>query len=173
MKTRRLVWLSLVGVLMLGTSLGWAEQPRYGGTLRIAWPGDPAFFDANQGPAQGAPAGWLMNNMYNSLLKLTPPPELKIVPELATSWEVLDGGKTYVFHLEEGVTFHDGTEFDAQVAKWNIDRILDPDVKAWVRPFYEEIDQVEVVDQYTCVFRAKVATDSGRNLPPIPVEGCH
>ena len=96
MKTHRLVWLSLVGVLVLWTSLGLAEQPRYGGTLRIAWPGDPAFFDANQGPAQGAPAGWLMNNMYNSLLKLTPPPELTVVPELAKSWEVLDEGKTYV-----------------------------------------------------------------------------
>ena len=53
MKTHRLVWLSLVGVLVLWASLGWAEQPRYGGTLRIAWPGDPAFFDANQGSAQG------------------------------------------------------------------------------------------------------------------------
>src|SRR5215831_10204003 len=56
------------------------------------------------------------------------PPELKIVPDLAKSWEVLDGGKTYVFHLEEGVKFHDGTDFDAEVAKWNIDRILDPEV---------------------------------------------
>src|SRR2546427_284691 len=155
MKMRRLVWGSLLVVMGLWTSLGGAEQPRYGGTLRIAWPGDPAFFDANQGPAQGAPAGWLMNNMYNSLLKLTPPPELKIVPELATSWEVLDGGKTYVFHLEEGVKFHDGTDFDAQVAKWNVDRILDPEVKAWVRPFYEDIDQVEVVDTYTLRVRMK------------------
>jgi ABC-type transport system substrate-binding protein len=155
MKMRRLVWVSLLVVMGLWTSLGWAEEPRYGGILRIAWPGDPAFFDANQGPAQGAPAGWLMNNMYNSLLKLTPPPELKIVPELAKSWEVLDEGQTYVFHLEEGVKFHDGTDFDAQVAKWNIDRILDPEVKAWVRPFYEEIDQVEVVDQYTLRIRMK------------------
>ena len=156
MKTCRLVWLSLVGVLVLWTSQGWTgEQPRYGGTLRIAWPGDPAFFDANQGPAQGAPAGWLMNNMYNSLLKLTPPPELTIVPELAKSWEVLDEGKTYVFHLEEGVKFHDGTDFDAQVAKWNIDRIRDPEVKAWVRPYYEDIDQVEAVDTYTLRVRMK------------------
>src|SRR3989475_7214668 len=155
MKMRRLVWGSLLVVMGLWTSLGGAEQPRYGGTLRIAWPGDPAFFDANQGPAQGAPAGWLMNNMYNSLLKLTPPPELKIVPELATSWEVLDGGKTYVFHLEEGVKFHDGTDFDAQVAKWNVDRILDPEVKAWVRPYYEDIDQVEAVDTYTLRVRMK------------------
>ena len=103
MKIRRLVWGSLLVMMGLWASLGWAEQPRYGGTLRIAWPGDPAFFDANQGPAQGAPAGWLMNNMYNSLLKLTSPPELKIVPELAKSWEVLDEGKTYVFHLEEEI----------------------------------------------------------------------
>ena len=155
MKTRRLVWCSLLVVVVLWTVLGWAQQPRYGGTLRIAWPGDPAFFDANQGPAQGAPAAWLMHNMYNSLLKLTPPPELNIVPELAKSWEVLDEGKTYLFHLEEGVKFHDGTDFDAQVAKWNIDRILDPEVKAWVRPYYEDIDHVEAVDTSTLRVRMK------------------
>jgi ABC-type transport system substrate-binding protein len=155
MKTRWLAWCSLLVVVVLWTSVGWAEQPRYGGTLRIAWPGDPAFFNANQGPAQGAPAAWLVHNMYNSLLTLTPPPELKIVPDLAKSWEILDGGKTYVFHLEEGVQFHDGTDFDAQVAKWNVDRILDPEVKAWVRPYYEDIDQVEAVDKYTLRIRMK------------------
>src|SRR5712691_5213825 len=154
MKTRRLTWCSLL-VVVLWTGLGWGEQPRYGGTLRIAWPGDPAFFDANQGPAQGAPAAWLVHNMYNSLLKLTPPPELNIVPDLAKSWEVLDAGKTYIFHLEEGVKFHDGTDFDAQVAKWNVDRILDPEMKAWVRPYYEDIDQVEAVDIYTLRVRMK------------------
>src|SRR5713101_5989328 len=155
MKTCRLVWFSLLVAVVLWTSPGWAEQPRYGGTLRIAWPGDPAFFNANQGPAQGAPAAWLMHNMYNSLLTLTPPPELKIVPDLAKSWEVLDEGKTYIFHLQEGVTFHDGTDFDAQAAKWNIERIRDPEVKAWVRPYYEDIDQVEAVDTYTLRVRMK------------------
>jgi glutathione transport system substrate-binding protein len=64
-------------------------------------------------------------------------------------------GKTYVFHLEEGVKFHDGTDFDAQVAKWNIDRILNPEVKAWVRPYYEDIDRVEAVDTYTLRVRMK------------------
>lgn len=155
MKTRRLTWFSLLVIVTLWTGVGWAEQPTSGGTLRIAWPGDPAFFDANQGPAQGAPAAWLGHNIYNSLLKLTPPPELKIAPDLAKSWEMLDGGKTYVFHLEEGVKFHDGTDFDAQVAKWNFDRIRDPEVKSWVRPYYEDIDQVEVVDTYTLRVRMK------------------
>src|SRR5215831_4343394 len=145
----RLVGFTLLVVVVLWTSLGWAEQPRYGGTLRIAWPGDPAFFNANQGPAQGAPAAWLVHNMYNSLLTLTPPPELKIVPDLAKSWEVLDEGQTYLFHLEQGVQFHDGTAFNAQAAKWNIDRILDPEVHSWVQPFYTAIDRVEAVDTST------------------------
>src|SRR5216684_8190546 len=155
MKMRRLVWCSLLVVGVLWTGLGWAQPPRYGGTLRLALPGDPAFYNANQGPAQGAQAGWTGSNIWNSLLTITPPPELKIVPELAKSWDVLDEGRTYVFRLEEGVKFHDGTDFDATAAKWNIDRILDPEVKSWVRTYYEDIIQVEVVDKYTLRIRLK------------------
>ena len=155
MKTRQLVWFSLLVVVLLWPRLGWAQQPRYGGTLRLALPGDPAFYDANQGPAPGAQAFWTGNNVYNSLLTITPPPELKLVPDLAKSWEILDEGKTYIFHLEEGVKFHDGTDFDAAAAKWNIERILDPEVKSWVRPYYEEVAQVEAVDKYTLRMRMK------------------
>jgi hypothetical protein len=39
--------------------------------------------------------------------------------------------------------------------------------RGYIRP------QNQVVEETVCVFRAKVATDSGRNLPPIPAEGCH
>ena len=155
MKTCRLVWLSLLVGLGLWTGLGWAQQPKPGGTLRIALPGDPAFYNAHQGPAMGAQAFETSNNIYNSLLSTTPPPELKIIPDLAKSWEVLDEGRTYVFHLHEGVTFHDGTDFDAQAAKWNIDRIIDPEVKSWIRPYYEAIEQVEAVDKYTLRIRLK------------------
>ena len=155
MKTCRLVLPSVLIVLVLQLGLSWAQTPKYGGALRIALSGEPAFFNANQGPAPGAPAFFISNSIYNSLLTLTPPPELKIEPDLATSWDVLDGGRTYVFHLQEGVKFHDGTDFNAQVAKWNIDRIRDPEVKAWVRPYYEDIDQVEAVDTSTLRVRMK------------------
>src|SRR5262249_20061424 len=155
MKTRWQVWLSLFVVVVGWTGLGWTQQPRYGGTLRLALPGDPAFYNANQGPAPGAQAGWTGSNIYNSLLTITPPPALTIVPALAKSLDVLDDGRTYVFHLEEGVTFHDGTAFDAAAAKWNIDRILDPAVHSWVRTYYEDITQVEAVDTYTLRIRLK------------------
>src|SRR5712691_12623945 len=121
MNIRQIVLCSLIVTLVLWSGLGWTQQPKPGGTMRLALAGDLTFFNANQGPAPGYFTFWVWNNIFNSLLTLTPPPELKIVPELATSWEVLDGGKTYIFRLEEGVQFHDGTAFDAQVAKWNFD----------------------------------------------------
>jgi peptide/nickel transport system substrate-binding protein len=149
MRGRWLFLLSLIGAVVIGSSLGWGQQPKPGGTLRIAMPGDMTFFNANQGPAPGYFTFWVWNNIFNSLLTMTPPPELKVVPELAKSWEVQDGGETWIFHLQEGVKFHDGTDFDAAAAKWNFERILDPETHSWVRPYYTSIDQVEAVDKYT------------------------
>ena len=41
---------------------------------------------------------------------------------LAESWEVSDDGLTHTLKSALGVTFHDGTPFNAEVAKWNLDR---------------------------------------------------
>lgn len=44
-------------------------------------------------------------------------------PGLATRWEqAADDPKTWIFHLREGVAFHDGTPFDADAVIWNLDR---------------------------------------------------
>src|SRR5690606_1772983 len=46
----------------------------------------------------------------------------KVIPQLAKAWEVSDDGLTYVFELQRGVKFHDGTAFNAQSAKFSLDR---------------------------------------------------
>jgi len=48
----------------------------------------------------------------------------KIEPELAKSWEILDGGKTLLFHLREDATFHDGSPVTAEDVKWSFDRAV-------------------------------------------------
>jgi peptide/nickel transport system substrate-binding protein len=45
----------------------------------------------------------------------------EILPWLASAWEVSEDGKTFTFTLQEGVTFSDGTAFDAEVVKANLD----------------------------------------------------
>ncbi|MGC4377014.1 ABC transporter substrate-binding protein [Fictibacillus sp. Mic-4] len=46
----------------------------------------------------------------------------KVVPGLAKSWEMSKDGKTYTFHLEKGVKFHDGTPFNADAVVYNFNR---------------------------------------------------
>jgi ABC-type transport system substrate-binding protein len=149
MQRRRLLVGSLALAVLLSASAWGADQPKPGGTIRLAIPGDMTFFNGNQGPAPGYNTFWVWNNIFNGLVTMSPPPDFKVVPELAKSWDILEGGKVYVFHLVQGVKFHDGTDFDAAAAKWNFDRILDPEVKSWVRVYYDDIDKVEAVDKYT------------------------
>jgi len=140
---------TLVLAIGLISSVWAADTPKSGGTIKMAIPGDMTFFNGNQGPAPGYNTFWVWNNIFNGLVTASPPPKFDPVPELAKSWEILDDGKVYVFHLVEGVKFHDGTDFDAEAAKWNFDRILDPATKSWVRVYYTDIDKVEAVDKYT------------------------
>lgn len=51
----------------------------------------------------------------------------EVVPGLASDWEVSDDGLSYTFFLEEGVTFHDGTDFNAEAVKTNFERWADPE----------------------------------------------
>lgn len=51
-------------------------------------------------------------------------------PALATEWSVNDDATEYTFRLREGVTFHDGTPFNAEAVKFTFDRIVDPEMKA-------------------------------------------
>jgi peptide/nickel transport system substrate-binding protein len=83
-------------------------------------------------------------------------PRPPVIPALATSWDVSDDKLHYTFHLRKGVKFHDGTPWNAEVAKFNFDRVLDKDFEyfyplangfnTW---WHGDIDTYEVVDEYT------------------------
>ena len=51
----------------------------------------------------------------------------ELEPGLATEWSSNEDGTVWTFTLREGVTFHDGTPFNAEAAKFNIDRWNDPE----------------------------------------------
>jgi peptide/nickel transport system substrate-binding protein len=46
------------------------------------------------------------------------------IPWLASSWEVKDGGRRYIFKLRKGIKFQDGTDFDATAVKFSFDRAV-------------------------------------------------
>ncbi len=64
-----------------------------------------------------------MANLYEPLIYANPPGSAEpFSPALATSWEVSKDGLEWTFHLRQGVTFHDGTPFNAAAVKYSIDR---------------------------------------------------
>ena len=90
-------------------------------------------------------------NIYEGLLKYDKD-STKVEPSLAKSWDVSTDGLTYTFHLQEGVKFHDGTDFDADAVKYNIDRQLPPQVTedmGYASFVFGSVKDVQVVDKNT------------------------
>jgi peptide/nickel transport system substrate-binding protein len=71
------------------------------------------------------------------------------VPMLVTGKSVSEDGLSWTFKLRKGVRFHDGTPFNAEVMKVNLDRLLDPKTRAPLRFYVGMIDSYDVVDDYT------------------------
>jgi len=92
----------------------------------------------------------IFQNINRSLLAYKPG-TTELVPGLAESYEVNAAGDVYTFKLRRGVSFSDGTPFDANVVKWSIDRVMriEGDPSWLVTSFVESVD---VVDQYTVRF---------------------
>lgn len=89
----------------------------------------------------------LYANLFQGLTRIGRNGE--VLPALAESWEVSDDGRTYTFKLRSGVTFHDGTTFDAEDVKFTLDRARAEDSTNAQKQLFAAIDTVEAVDPAT------------------------
>ncbi|MBT5871957.1 MAG: glutathione ABC transporter substrate-binding protein [Candidatus Latescibacteria bacterium] len=90
----------------------------------------------------------VVRHIYNNLVEFDE--DLNHIPGLATSWRVSEDGLTWTFELREGVSFHDGTPFNAEAVKYTLDRMMDTENPTRRTSLYEPfIERVEVVDEYT------------------------
>src|SRR3989337_2372487 len=109
--------LALVGAACGGDDGGGPTQEAEGGaTLAFGTSADPVVLDGalvSDGESLRA-----IDQMFEGLTTLEPG-GTEVVPGLATDWEISEDGMSYTFNLQEGVTFHDGEEFNADAVCFN------------------------------------------------------
>jgi peptide/nickel transport system substrate-binding protein len=125
-------------------------NPKRGGILRTAFGVTMTHFDAHQGGGTH-----VLSHMYNNLVRNNLVDGLRtIIPDLAESWEVGEGGLSYTFALREGVKYHDGEAFSAEDVVATFNRILDPPagIVSPMKANFTFVDSVEAVDAMTVRF---------------------
>jgi peptide/nickel transport system substrate-binding protein len=139
--------------LFLGTII-FATSPVAGGeaatTLNIALAEEPD----NLNPVSDANAYDIMK-IYSGLVKSDE--DLKMIADLAESWEVSPDGKTFTFHLRSGVKWQDGEDFTADDVLFTYDIVRDD---KWLSVFpvsseYKNIEDITIPDQNTVKFTLK------------------
>jgi peptide/nickel transport system substrate-binding protein len=85
---------------------------------------------------------------------LTRDAHLNVAPGLAERWEVPDP-RTYIFHLHQGVKFHDGRPLTARDVKWTFDSLLQGKIRSTKSAVYRFVDHIDAADDYTVVFHLK------------------
>lgn len=75
--------------------------------------------------------------------------EMKLVPLLAEDYDSNENATEFTIRLRQNVTFHDGSPFDAEAVKVNLDRLRNPDNNLSRRSLVSMISEVQVVDDHT------------------------
>jgi peptide/nickel transport system substrate-binding protein len=88
----------------------------------------------------------VLSHIYPALIRRGA--DLKLEPDLATSWEMLDD-TTWRFKLNPAAKFENGEKLDAAAVKWNVERVLDPKLAARIRSWFTLVKEVKVVDDAT------------------------
>ncbi|SNS07113.1 nickel transport system substrate-binding protein [Anaerovirgula multivorans] len=92
------------------------------------------------------------NLLFEGLVMIT---DEGIQPWLAKDWDISDDGRTYTFHIRQGVTFSDGHKFDAHAVEANMQAVYDNyDRHGWLESI-RLLDSFSAIDEYTFEMKLK------------------
>ena len=145
-----IVVMTVISHLVIGVFAGPAQSaeptPKYGGTM--------TYIMAPTRPLIGWPPDLMMNNVVffvQACLETLLRADAKgnVYPWLAKSYKIADDMKSITFKLRKGVKFHDGSDLNSEVVKWNLDNMIKAKLKRnWA--------SVEIIDDYTVRVNFKV-----------------
>ncbi len=120
--------------------------------------------------AGDAPSHAVAGLVYSGLVRYNP--NWDIEGDLARSWDILDEGRTIVFHLRKGVKWHDGAPFTSADVVFGFNKLVDKNTPTPYSEDFLQASKVEAPDDYTFVVHYKKpfapALASWGLLPVVP-----
>jgi ABC-type transport system substrate-binding protein len=141
-------------IIISSAPVAWAG-PQYGGTLRFVGEVDAMGFDAIKARMLAGPGRLLGNVVMEKLFNRGKNDEL--IPVLGLSATPSEDGKVWTVKLRKGVTFHDGTPFNADAVVHHWQRLLDPENRFRGRFFLRPVTSVEKTGEDEVQFHLKYA----------------
>jgi peptide/nickel transport system substrate-binding protein len=120
------------------------------GTLVMIIESSPTNLDPRVG--QDAQSQRIYNLIFDDLLSRGD--HLDVAPGLAERWEIPDP-QTYIFHLHQGVKFHDGRPLTSRDVKWTFDSLLTGKIRSTKTATYRFVDRIDAPDDFTVIFHMK------------------
>lgn len=144
-----------------------AAEPKRGGEAKVGVPVLPNGQDP--GRYVGLYAQQALAYSHDGLVDLTPPRVIMdllekgtpddeipvVVPNLAESWEISKDGKSYTFHLQKGVHFHNGKELKSEDVDYCIRRVLSKPIGSSSYSKFQTVESVKIHDDHTFTINIK------------------
>lgn len=139
------IFAVLVSVLIFGLcSIGWAKD-----TLVVADQYDATTMDPIR--HNDMPSARACHSIYDTLVFLNSDGTVRA--GLAESWE-FPSDTAYKMHLRKDVVFHNGEKMTAKDVKYSLERAT-TDLGASIKTYSQNLDNVEIVDDYTVIIHLK------------------
>jgi len=140
------ILLALAGLLVSATAATSVfAQART--DLNVAIQLEPPSLDPTTGGAAAAIRSTTYGNIFEGLTKIDK--DGAVLPQLAKSWDISADGLTYTFHLQEGVKFSDGSDFDSADVKYSLDTARGENSLNAQKQLFAKIASVDAVDPTT------------------------
>src|SRR5206468_3557046 len=141
MKTRRwfVSMVAAIGLLTAISAHGQAAKPEGTLTVAVATFGNERWLPHLYVGAEDV----VLKPMYENLLTRDPKTG-ELAPMLAERWQVLDGGRTWRFHIRNGVRFHNGAELTAEDVRFTFASIAKEGSANSLAPEFRAIKSMEV-----------------------------
>jgi peptide/nickel transport system substrate-binding protein len=133
-----------------------AAAGKLGGTLTVGISSDIKTLDPQMSPLDVF-RHTIRSTVFEALVYMNPD-TLQADPMLAQSWQTAPDGRSVVFGLQRGVTWHDGTPFTAVDVVFSIKRVQDPKVGSPFSPQVAQVADVTALDPHTVRVDLKATT---------------